>query len=127
MKKLTIQFLTIAIAVLVFSVTDTLAQRIKLKDGQARINTTVKANGKKTFTISGRDFRSLRIRQTKGGKFRYEIRRGSQLLSSGHQTGFSVNVNSDRRSTYRLTIVNNENKARRIGLSIVTAGGGNDI
>ncbi len=114
------------ITIMAFSVTETYAQRIKLKNGKAKVHATVKANGKKVFTVSGRDFRKLNIRQTKGGKFKYEIRRGSQFLSSGHSTGFQ-SINSDGRSVYKIIIINEENKKRPIGLSIVTSGGGSDI
>lgn len=116
MKKLTIYLLTIAI--MTFSVTETIAQRIKLKNGKAKVSAMVKANSKKTFTVSGKDFKVLKIKQTKGEKFSYEIRRGNEFLSSGHSTGFQA-IKSDGRSIYSIKIINKENKARPISLSVV--------
>ncbi len=117
MKKLTIQVSTITLAIMAFTVTVVYAQkRIILKNGKAKVSATVKANDKITFTVSGKDFRQLSIRQTKGGKFKYEIRRGSEFLSSGH-SGFFSKVRSDRRSLYSITILNNDKEAR--GISIV--------
>ena len=105
MKKLTIQFLCLAMIVVAFSVTETHAQRIKFKNGKATVRATVKANGKKTYTVSGKDFSKLTIRQTAGESFNYKIKRGSEFLSSGHTTGIQ-SINSDGRSTYSITIMN---------------------
>lgn len=133
MKKLTIQFLSIAIAVIVFSATDAIAQkRINLnKDGKATISATLKpwkvGDISGEWMISGKKFEKLSIKQTKGEKFKYEIRRGSEFLSSGHTTGSSIMINSDGKSTYTITIINEENKPRPITLSIVKSGGGNSI
>ena len=128
MKKLTIQFLIIAIAVIVFSVTDAVAQkRINLdSNGKATISATIKPwkleEGSSSWSISGKQFQNLSITQTKGGKFKYEIRRGSEFLSSGHTTGSSITINSDGKSTYTITIINEEDKARPITLSITKSG-----
>lgn len=118
MKKITIQLLCLTLAVMVFAVTETFAQRISLKNGKANVQATLKANGEKTFTISGREFANLKIRQTNGGKFGYEIKRGSEFLSSGHSSGFKP-ITSDGRSVYKITIINSENKARPIALSFI--------
>jgi hypothetical protein len=124
MKKLAIQFLTVAFAIFVFSATDALAQkRINLDTGgKATINATIKpvklGDIKEVWSISGKKFENLSIKQTKGGKFTYEIRRGSEFLSSGHTTGSNIQVISDGKSTYTITIINEENKARPIVLTL---------
>lgn len=130
MKKLTIQLLTIAFAIFVFSATDAIAQkRINLdSNGKATISATIKPwkveeSEKPIWSISGRKFENLSITQTKGGKFKYEIRRGSDFLSSGHTTGSNITINSDGKSDYTITIINEEDKAGIIGLSITK---GND-
>ncbi len=131
MKKLTVQVLTIAFAVIAFSATDALAQgRITLDaNGKATINATVKPwkveEGSSNWTISGNQFSNLSIKQTKGGKFKYEIRRGSEFLSSGHTTGSNITIRSDGKSTYTISIINEEDTARAITLSITKSGGGN--
>ena len=132
MKKLTIRLLTIAIAVIAFSATDAIAQkRIKLdENGSATISATIKPWKVEeaefaSWTISGKQFSNLSIKQTIGGKFKYEIRRGSEFLSSGHTTGSNITINSDGKSTYTITIINEEDKARPITLSITKSGGGN--
>ncbi|MEK7725209.1 MAG: hypothetical protein AAB336_12715 [Acidobacteriota bacterium] len=131
MKKLTIQFLTIAIAVIAFSATDAIAQkRINLdSNGKATISATIKPwkveeAEKPNWSISGKKFQNLSIKQTKGGKFKYEIRRGSEFLSSGHTTGSNITINSDGKSDYTITIINEEDKARPITLSVLTANKG---
>ena len=127
MKKLTIQFLTIAIAVIVFSVTDTVAQnRINLENGNATVSATVKpkksGDNKEVWSFSGKQFGNLNIKQTNGGKFKYEIRRGGSFLSSGHTTGGNITINSDGKSDYTITIINEEDTARPITLSVVKSG-----
>ena len=134
MKKLTLRFLIIAIAVIAFSATDAIAQkRINLdSNGKATIGATIKPwkveeAESASWSISGKQFEKLSIRQTKGGKFKYEIRRGSQFLSSGHTTGSNITINSDGKSTYTITIINEEDQPRPITLSVHASGGGNDI
>ena len=124
----------ITIAVIVFSATDAIAQKtIKLDaNGKAKISTTIKPwkveeGEKAVWSISGKQFEKLSIKQTNSGKFKYEIRRGSEFLSSGHTTGSSITINSDGKSTYTITIINEEDKTRPITLSITKTGGGNDI
>ncbi len=126
MKKLTIQLLTIIFAVIVFSVTDAVAQkRINLdSNGKATISATVTGNNKEVWSISGKQFSNLSFTQTKGEKFKYEIRRGSEFLSSGHTTGSNITVNSDGKSDYTITIINEEEVDRPITLSVVNSGGG---
>ena len=112
MKKITIQFIAITLTIVAFTITDTFAQkRIKFKDGKAKVSSNVEAKGKVTHSVSGKDFRVLKITVENGGKFKYEIRRGSELLSSGHQTGFKIE--SDGKSVYQITFINTENKAKR--------------
>lgn len=94
----------------------------KLKNGKAKVRANVKANGKKIFTISGKDFRSLNIRKTKGGKFNYKIRRGNEFLSSGHATGSNIKLSSDGQSVNSIVIISEENKNRRIELSFINDG-----
>ncbi len=124
MKKLTIQFLTIAMVIVAFSVIETYAQKcIRFnRNGKAKIRTKIKAHGRKSYVVSGKDFRKLTIKQFRGGKFRYVIRRGSEFLSSGHTIDSNIRVNSDGRSVYSITIINNKNKARSIGLSVINGG-----
>jgi hypothetical protein len=117
MKKITIQILCLAMVVVAFSVTETFAQRIRFKNGKAKVSANVKANGKKTFTVSGSKFKNLTFRQTGGRKFKYEISRGSKFLSSGHTTGVKT-IASNCRSSYRITIINEAEVARKIVLSI---------
>ena len=124
MKNLTIQFLCLAMVIIAFTATETFAQTIRLKNGKATVRATIGANSVKTFSISAREFRALRIKQTNRGDFRYQLRRGSQLLSSGNTTGLSLDVESDGRSTYRIKIINEANAAKRIVLSFVSSGGG---
>ncbi len=124
MKKLTIQLFTIAVAVIIFSATDILAQkRITLdSSGKATISATIKpfkpGNFVERWSISGGQFDKLTIRQTSGGKFKYEIRRGGEFLSSGHTTGSNITIQSDGKSTYILSITNEEDLPRPITLSI---------
>ncbi|MBK9165818.1 MAG: hypothetical protein IPM21_18290 [Acidobacteria bacterium] len=133
MKKLTLRFLTIAIAVIAFSATEAIAQkRINLdSNGKATVSATVQpwklGDIKEVWSISGKQFRNLSIKQTKGGKFKYEIHRGSQFLSSGHTTGSNITINSDGKSTYTITIINEDDQPRKIELSVVTSGGSNSI
>lgn len=131
MKKLTIQLLTIAIAVIAFSATDAVAQkRINLdSNGKATISATIKPwkveeAEMPRWSISGKQFETLTVKQTKGGKFKYEIRRGNEFLSSGHTTGSNITINSDGKSDYTITIINEEDKARPITLSILTTNTG---
>ena len=129
MKKLTIQFLGLAMIIIVFSVTDSFAQRISFSGGSAKVSTKIGADSSKTFTVSGKDFGKMTIKQTNRGQFKYEIRRGSSILSSGHTTGSNIRVKSDGKSTYRITIINEENAARRIVLQFSTnsAGSGKQV
>jgi hypothetical protein len=129
MKKLTIQLLTIAFAIFVFSATDAIAQkRINLDaNGKATINATIKPwkieEGENPhWSISGKQFENLSIKQTKGGKFKYEIRRGSEFLSSGHTTGSNITINSDGKSTYTITIINEEDQPRPITILFTNSG-----
>lgn len=124
MKKLTLRFLTIAVAVIAFSATEAIAQkRINLDaNGKATISATVQpwklGDIKEVWSISGKQFRNLSIKQTRGGKFKYEIRRGSQFLSSGHTTGSNIQIKSDGKSTYTITIINEEEQPRPILLTL---------
>ncbi|MFZ1700206.1 MAG: hypothetical protein WBO10_10125 [Pyrinomonadaceae bacterium] len=120
MNKLMIRFLCLTIALIVFSATDARAQKsIKLdKNGAATVRTTVKPLSTFEWLISGKGFRTLAIKQTNDGKFKYEIRRGGEFLSSGHTTGSNIQVKSDGNSTYKLRIINEENDSRPIVLSI---------
>lgn len=129
MKNLTLRFLTIAIAFIAFSATDALSQKgINLdSNGKATISATVTGNSKEVWSISGKQFGNLNIKQTSGGKFKYEIRRGSAFLSSGHTTGSNITINSDGKSTYTITIINEEETARPITLSIAKSYGGNSV
>lgn len=124
MKKLTIQFLIIA--VIAFSATDAFAQkRINLDaTGKATISATIKPVkmgdiAQSVWSISGKQFGKLQIKQTNSGKFKYEIRRGSEFLSSGHTTGSNIQIQSDGKSTYTITIINEEDKAGKIELSVI--------
>ena len=125
MKKLTIQLLTIAIAVIAFSATDALAQKAINLDanGRATISATIKPwkveeGQTPIWSISGKNFGNLSIKQTRGEKFKYEIRRGNQFLSSGHTTGSNFMIRSDGKSTYTITIINEGDKARPIVLTL---------
>jgi len=125
MKTLTLRVLTIAIAVMAFSATEAIAQkRINLDaNGKATISATIKPwkveeAEMPRWSISGKQFGTLSITQTRGGKFKYEIRRGSQFLSSGHTTGSNIQIKSDGKSTYTITIINEEDKARPILLTL---------
>ena len=129
MKKLTIRLLTIAIAVIAFSATESFAQkRINLDaNGSTTISATIKPwkveEGSSSWSISGKQFANLSIKQTRGGKFKYEIRRGSEFLSSGHTTGSNITIRSDGKSTYTITIINEEDTPRPITLSVENSGG----
>ena len=133
MKKLTLQFLTLTIAIIAFSATDASAQRpINLdKNGKAKISATIQSmklgDIKSTWSISGKRFGSLQINQTNTGSFKYEIRRGNSFLSSGHTTGSNITIQSDGKSTYTITIINEEDKPRKIELSVLAEGGGSSI
>jgi hypothetical protein len=124
MKTLTLQLLALTIAVIVFSASDASAQRrINLdSNGKATISATIKPwkleEGSSTWSISGGQFQKLTIKQTRGEKFKYEIHRGSEFLSSGHTTGSNITINSDGRSTYTIAIINEEDKPRPLTLSI---------
>lgn len=120
----------IAFAVIVFSAPDAVAQkRINLNsNGKATISSTIQPWNieeaeKAIWTISGKQFSNLSIKQTKGGKFKYEIRRGSKFLSSGHTTGSNITINSDGKSTYTTTIINEEDKPQPIVLELTGSGG----
>jgi hypothetical protein len=125
MKKTTIQFLCVAMVMLTLSVTEASAQWVRLKDGKATIRATVAGGNAEIFSISARDFRALRIKQTNRGDFRYELRRGTELLSSGHTAGLALVVEGDDRGFYYLIIINDESVARRIVLEFMETGGGN--
>lgn len=135
MKKLTIQIVALIIAIITFSATDTFAQKtIKLDaTGKAKITATIKPgqpednSGKDSWSISGKQFSNLQIKQTNSGKFKYEIRRSNEFLSSGHTTGSNIQIQSDGKSIYTITFINEENKARKIELSVVAEGGGSNI
>ncbi|MGE3465926.1 MAG: hypothetical protein AB7J13_03250 [Pyrinomonadaceae bacterium] len=125
MKKIYIHFLAIAIAVIAFSATEAIAQkRINLdSNGKATISATIKPwkveeGPDPKWTISGSQFGNLSIKQTRGTKFKYEIRRGNSFLSSGHTTGSNIKIESNGKSTYTITIINEEDKARPIVLSL---------
>ncbi len=127
MKNLTLQILTLTIAIIALSATDAMAQkRINLdKNGKATISATIKPwkveeGQTSTWSISGKTFGTLSIKQTSGGKFKYELRRGNEFLSSGHTTGSNIKINSDGKSTYTIRIINEEDKARPITLSAVS-------
>ena len=123
MKKLTIQFLCLTLILMAISVNETFAQRIRFKDGKAKVRAKIKANSEKIYTISGKDFKKLRIRQKRGGKFKYEIRLGSELLSSGYTTNFKI-IKSDGKSTYKIKVINELDKERKLDLIIVKMGSG---
>lgn len=132
MKKLTLQLLALTIAIFAFSATDAVAQkRITLDaNGKATISATIKpwkVEEMEGWTISGKQFGKLQIKQTNSGKFKYEIRRGSSFLSRGHTTGSNIQIQSDGKSTYTITIINEEDKARNIELSVLAEGGENSI
>ncbi len=125
MKKLTLRLLTLTIAIIAFSATDAFAQkRINLDaNGKATISATIKpwkVEEAQSFkwSVSGKQFSNLQIKQTNSGKFKYEIRRGSEFLSSGHTTGSNIQIQSDGKSIYTITIINEEDKARPIVLSL---------
>ncbi len=114
---------------LAVSSTDSFAQKkIKFdREGKATVSTTVKANSKLIYSVSGKEFATLQITQTAGVDFKYELKRGSEFLSSGHTTGSNITLNSDGKSTYTIIIINGEDKANPITLSITKTGGGSDI
>ncbi len=116
MKKLTVQFLCLTMVIMAISVTETFAQRIRFKNGKATVRAKIAAKGKKTFTISGKDCRKITTKQKNNERFKYEIKRGSEFLSSGNTTGFRT-INSDGQSTYRITLINESNVARKTVLS----------
>ncbi len=86
-KKLTIQLLTIAIAIIAFSATEAAAQkRLKFdKNGNAKVSSNVKANKSVTYSISGKDFRKLDIKQTKGGILDTRSDVGANFYPAGTQ------------------------------------------
>ena len=101
--------------------TDSFAQKkIRFdREGKATINTTVKAESKVMYSISGKEFDNLQMTQTVGESFKYEIRRANEFLSSGHTTGSNIKLSSDGQSMYTITLMNSENKGRPIVLSVV--------
>lgn len=135
MKKFTIYLLSIAIIVVAFSVSEAIAQKpIKLdKTGKAKISATIKpwklgdikGKARVNWSISGKQFSNLQIKQTKGEKFKFEIRRGGEFLSSGHTTGSNIRIKSDGKSNYTIAIINEEDKARPIVLSLQDKNAGN--
>lgn len=125
MKKLTLQLLTLIIAITVFSATSVFAQtRITFNSqGTATLSGTAKPKSQLSGIISGKDFATANIKVTKGGKLKYEIRRGNEFLSSGHTTGSNITLNSDGRSNYTITFINEEDKAKQISAAITKSGG----
>lgn len=89
------------------------------KEGKATINTTVKADSKVIYAVSGKDFNNIQIKQTAGSNLKYEIKRGNEFLSSGHTTGSNITFSSDGESKYSLIVMNTENKVRVLSLSIM--------
>ncbi len=127
MKKITIQLVSLAIAIIAFSATEAVAQkRIKFdKNGKAKVSATIKAKSGVSFTISGREFKNVSIRCLKCEGLGFELRRGSEFLSSGH-TANVIRVKSDGRSEYSMTIINKADKSKSIVLSFQKAGSGDD-
>jgi len=125
MKKLTAQFLIVIFAVLTLTATSVYAQKklLKLKKGTTTVRATIGADKSATWNISGKQFKKLSIKQRGREKFKFEIRRGGEFLSSGHTTGV-IRVNSDGESTYSVKIINNKGKARKIVLGFAETGGG---
>jgi len=122
MKKLTISIITLAVVTL--SVAGVSAQKLlKLKNGKATVRATIGAKKSTTWNISGKQFKKLSIKQKGREKFRYEIRRGGEFLSSGHTTSV-IRLNSDGKSIYSVKIINNKGKARKIVLGFQSTGGG---
>ena len=79
---------------------------IKLNNkGIARTTLKIPANTKQIFSLDGRTFRNLEVKQLKGPKLRYELYKGKRRLSSGYTTGSRINIKSDGRSLYYLSVV----------------------
>ncbi len=120
--------MSLAIAIIAFSATDALAQKtIELdKSGEATLSATIKpwklGDIKEVWSISGTKFSNLNIKQTNSGKFKYEIHRGGEFLSSGHTTGSNIKVESDGKSSYTISIINEEEESRSITLLFTSDG-----
>lgn len=112
MKKLIIQFLCLAMAVIAFSATEIYAQkRIKFdRNGKAKFSSMVKAKESVTYSLSGKDFEKATLGFTKCEGLGFELRRGNELLSSGHNSGNVTQFRSDDRSIYKITIINKRDK-----------------
>jgi hypothetical protein len=100
MKKLTLQVLTLTIAIIAFSATDAIAQkRINLdKNGKAKISSMIESmklsDIKYTWSISGKQFSSFQVKQTNSGKFKYRTCLSSILCT--RQNSRSLPLDSQR-------------------------------
>ena len=122
MKKLTTQSLIVMFAVVTLTVTSIYAQKlVRLKNGKATVRAKIAANSNVTWSISGKKFKKLAIKQKGRKGLRYEIRRGSEFLSRGHTTGIRT-IKSDGKSKYSITIFNDAKKERRVVLGFASTG-----
>ena len=125
MKKVTTQFLIVMFAVVTLTVTNIYAQNlVRLKNGKATVRAKIAANSSVTWSISGKKFQKLWIKQKGRKGFRYEIRHGSEFLSRGHTTGI-ITIKSDGKSKYSIKIFNDAKKVRRVVLGFVSSGSAN--
>ena len=121
--KFSIQFAILIMAMITLSVSDTFAQEISLKNGKETVQVKVNPNGNKTYTILGKDFKILLIRQKRGENLNYEVKCGEKLISSGRTANFSQ-IESDGQSIYYITIINKTHETRKVVLKFGTNSSG---
>lgn len=124
MKRSMIQFLGVTIAVVAVLATEAAAQkRIRFNSsGKATIGENVDAERSLKYSVAGKDFQRLGLRQKSGEKFKCEFRRGGQMLWKGNCSGSNSSLKSDGKSTYYLTVINDYARKRPLILEVTSGG-----
>ncbi len=124
MKKLTIQFLTIALAIIAFSATDTFAQnQVNFNDqGKAQTKVNLEAGSKYTYKVSGFSFGAnnagiMTVRPTVAyEQIKWTVKADGETIIS-EDLGAEISFQVNKGSNYTLSLWNQSGSTGRIGLN----------
>ena len=97
------------------------------KQGQAVLQTTLSPQSSTTYTFNSKDFKTLIITQTQGKPLAYTLKCNGKTQAQGTTSKKGFTVKNTAKGNYNVTLKNLGKQETKAILSVVAAGGGNDI
>ena len=121
--------LILLLAITIGSTISTYAQELlKFNEkGEAVIKTRIPAKSQKTYTISGKDFKVLLLKQVKGNSVTYTLSYKKKVIQKGETSKKGCTIKNTQQGDYILTFINNQKGTQEIEVTVTAAGGGSDI